>query len=131
MKSAVTFDVGMKQAVWMVRLQISGDAFWTEPSFVDRKIIARLKAYDLSFFDQQVHAALHGAVRAMRGHNPVNDAVCAPAVMRRVVQVRPELLNYLRQISDFAHAINSLSLNFNEVNASFDEGRSVAARIGP
>jgi hypothetical protein len=43
--------------------------------------------------DEQIDAALHRAVRTVRRHNAINHAVGAPAAVRRVVQVRPELLD--------------------------------------
>jgi len=68
--------------------------------------IARLEADDVVPLDEQVHAALHGAVRAVRRHDPVNHAIRAPALVRLVVQVRPELLDYLLQVADLSHILN-------------------------
>ena len=70
-------------------------AFRTKTTFVDRKIVTRLEADDVIILNQQIHAALHGAVRAMRRHNLINDAVSLPTLVRRVVQVRSELLDHL------------------------------------
>jgi hypothetical protein len=85
----------MKKAVGVVNLQVGRDALRAEAAFVDGEVVARLEAYDVFALDEQVHAALHGAVRAVRRHDLVNHAVGAPAPVRLVVQVRPELLDYL------------------------------------
>ena len=77
----------------MMSLQISRHAFRTQPALVDRKIIARLEADELAFFDQQIHSALHAAIRAVRRHNLINHAVSLPAAVGRVVQVRTESLD--------------------------------------
>ena len=69
----------MKKPVRMVNLQVSGDALGTEPSFVNRKIITWLEADHMILFDQQIDAALHTAVRAMRWYHLVYYAVGQPA----------------------------------------------------
>ena len=78
----------MKQTIRMMYLQVSRHAFRTKPAFVNRKVIARLDTDDVIVLDEQVHPALHGAVRAMRRHHAIDHAIRTPAAVWRVVQVR-------------------------------------------
>jgi hypothetical protein len=92
LEHAVTaLDERVEQPVRVVDLQVGRHAFRAEASLVDGEIVTRLEADDVFVLDEQVHAALHGAVGAVRRHDLVYHAVGAPAAVRRVVQVRPEL----------------------------------------
>jgi hypothetical protein len=84
----------MKQAVGVVDLQVGRDALRAQTTLVDGEVVPRLEADDVIPLDEQVHPALHGAVGAVGGDDLVYHAVCAPAPVRLVVQVRPELLDY-------------------------------------
>src|SRR5688500_1962364 len=90
----------------MVDLQVSGYAFWAQAAFVDRKIVAWLETDDVIVLYQQVHAALHSAIRAVGRHHFVDQSICAPASVRRIVQMRTVGFDYLFQILYLAHEIN-------------------------
>lgn len=78
-----------------MNLQVGRDALRAQPTLVDREVVARLEPDDVAALDEQVHAALHGAVGAVGGDDLVYHAVCAPALVRHVVQVRAEPLDHL------------------------------------
>src|SRR5438034_9312907 len=88
----------------MMNLQVGRYTLWTQTAFVDGKIVARLESNYGIAFDQQIHAALHGTVRAMRGHDLVDHAIGAPAAIRRIMQMRSKGFNDLFEIFDLAHS---------------------------
>jgi hypothetical protein len=93
----------MQQPVGVMRLQVSGHALGTKTSLVDRKIVTRLKADELVFFDEQIHPALYGAVRTMRRDDFVDGAISLPTVDGRIVEVRTVLLDYPFEVLYFTH----------------------------
>jgi hypothetical protein len=93
----------MKQTIRVMDLQISGYTFRTEPAFINWEIVAGLEAHDVLFFDEQIHSALHCAIWAMSRHDPIDNAIRAPAVVRGVVKVRAKLLDDPIQMFDSAH----------------------------
>src|SRR5215217_2206034 len=88
----------------MMNLQVSRHSLGTQTAFVHREIVARLKPNNMIVFDQQIHAALHGAVRAMGWHNSVYHTIRTPPAVRRVMQVWTVSLDYLFEILYFTHA---------------------------
>ena len=78
----------------MMSLQISGYALRAEPSLVNRKVVARFEADQVSLFNEQVQSALNGAVWAMCWNHFVNNTVRMPAAYRGIVKVRSELIYY-------------------------------------
>ena len=82
LEHAVALDERIQKAVGVVNLQVSRDALRAEAALVHRKVVARLEPDDMVLLDQKIHAALHTAVRTVRGHDSVNDPVGAPAVVR-------------------------------------------------
>ena len=86
-----------------MNLQVSGYALGTQAAFIDRKIVTRFEANDMVVFDQKIHAALNGAVRAVCWHYFVDHSICTPTAVRRVVQMRTVHFDYLFEILDFAH----------------------------
>src|SRR6185369_11065161 len=93
----------MKQPIGMMNLQIGSHTFWTEPAFVNWKVITRLNTNNVISFDKQVHSALHCAIRAVSWHHTIDHAIRAPAAMRRVVKMRTKVLDDLIQMFDFTH----------------------------
>src|SRR5437763_15076745 len=89
----------------MMNLQVGRYTLWTQTAFIHRKIVARLESDDVIVVDQEIHAALHGAVRAMRGHDLFNHAIGAPGAIRCVVQMRAEGVDDLFAIFDLAHSL--------------------------
>src|SRR5215213_4626082 len=77
-EAAVAFDERIEQSIGMMNLQIGRHAFRTKASFVDRKIITRLKTDNVVLLNKQIHAALDGAVRTMRGDNAVDHTIRTP-----------------------------------------------------
>ena len=55
--------------------------------------------------DQEIHTALHGAIRAVGRNHLVYDSIRTPAVVRRVMKVRPEGVNNLFEVFDFTHIL--------------------------
>jgi hypothetical protein len=53
--------------------------------------------------NQKVQPALDAAVRTMCSNDAVDGSVGAPSIIWLVVQVRPELLDYLLYVADFTH----------------------------
>ena len=84
----------MKKAVGVMNLQVGRDALRAQTPLVDGEVVTRLEADDVVSLDEQIHPALHGAVGAVGGDDLVYHTVGAPAPVRLVVQVRPELLDY-------------------------------------
>src|SRR5688572_20348033 len=87
----------------MMNLQVSRNAFRTQPAFVNRKIIARLNSNHMVVLHQEVHAALDRAVRTMRGHNFVDDSIRTPAIIWRVVEMWSKRVYDSIEMFDFAH----------------------------
>ncbi len=104
-ENAVAFDQRIKQAIGMMNLQVSRDAFRTETAFINRKVVARLKANHVILLDEQIHAALHRAVRTVRRHDLVDHSVRAPAAIRRIMKMRTEGFDDLFEMFDFAHEL--------------------------
>ena len=99
----IAFDQRMKQTIRMMDLQVSSHAFRAKPAFINGKVIARLNADYMIAFNEKIHSALDCTVRAMSGHDTINDSIGAPAVVRCVVKVRAKLLDDLIQMFDSAH----------------------------
>src|ERR1041385_4094263 len=93
----------MKQPIGMMNLEISCYTFRTQPSFINRKVVARLNSDHVIVFNEQVHSALNCAIRAMSGHDAIDHAIRAPAVVRSIVQVRTKLVDDLIQMFDSTH----------------------------
>src|SRR6185503_2832552 len=89
----------------MVDLQVSGHTFRTKPSFINGKVVTRLKTHDVIVFDEQVHSALHSAIGAVSGYDPIDHAICAPAIMRGVVEMRTKRVDDLFQVFDSTHFV--------------------------
>lgn len=102
-ETTITFDERMKQAIRMMDLKVSSHAFRAKPAFIYGKLIARLYADYMIVFDQQVHSALHCAIRAVSGHDAIDHSIGTPAIVRCVVKVRSKLLDDLIQMFDSAH----------------------------
>src|SRR5690349_4139041 len=92
----------------MMHLQVCGHAFRTKPALVDRKIVTRLKTDNLVLRDEQVHTALHRAIRTMRWDNAVNHTISAPAIVRRIVQMWTIGLYDLIQVLNSAHQLSDV-----------------------
>src|SRR5205085_8565036 len=97
-----------------MNLQVGRDALRAQTPLVDGEVVARLEADDVVPLDEQVHAALHRAVGAVCRDDLVYHAVCAPAPVRLVVQVRPELFDYLLKVSDFTHKLSLTIQSFKQ-----------------
>ena len=93
----------MKQSIRMMDLEVSSHSLRAQPSFIDGKVVTRLDAYDVIVFDEEVHAALHRAIRTVSRHHAIDHAVGAPATVRSVVQVRTIFLNDLIEMFDSTH----------------------------
>src|SRR6266536_1116399 len=93
----------MQQTIRMMNLQVGRYTFRTQTAFIHRKIVARLETYDVVVFDQEIHAALHRAVRTVCRHHFVYYAIRAPAAVWRIMQVRSEGFDDPFEIFDFAH----------------------------
>jgi hypothetical protein len=102
-KLSISFDQRMEQAIGMMNLQVGGDSFRAQPAFIDRKVIPWFESNNVILLDQQVHTALHCAIRAMCRHDPVDNSVRAPTIVRGIVEMRTIRLNYLIQIFDSTH----------------------------
>jgi len=87
----------------MMNLQIGSDSLGTQPPFIYWKIVAWLETNHVIILNQEVHAALHSAVRTMRRHDLVYDAIGSPAIVRRIVQMWAKGFNNLFEIGDLAH----------------------------
>src|SRR5215510_1230291 len=87
----------------MMNLQVSGYAFWTKSPFINRKVVSRFKSDHVVVSDEQIHPALHGAIRTVRRHDLVDDPIGLPAFVRRVMQMRTVLADDLVEILDSAH----------------------------
>src|SRR5438128_7346430 len=94
----------MQQPIRMMNLQISSDAFGTEAAFVNWKIVSWLDADHMIVFDQEIHPALHGAVRTMGRHNTIDHSIRAPAVIRCIMQMWTVSFDDLIQMFDFTHS---------------------------
>jgi hypothetical protein len=71
-------------------------------------------------FDQQVHSALHCAIRAVSGHDAIDHSIGTPAIVRCVVKVRSKLLDDLIQMFDSAHeSIREPRNTFSVVSGKF------------
>jgi len=86
-------------------LQVSCYTFGAKPSFINRKVIARLNTHDVIVFNKEVHSALNRAIRAVRRHHAIDHSIRAPATVRRVVKMRSIRLNDLIEMFDFTHVL--------------------------
>jgi len=56
-------------------------------------------------FDEQVHSALNRAIRAVCGHDTIDHAIRAPAIVWRIVKMRSKLLDDLIQVFDLIYPV--------------------------
>src|SRR5678816_2785099 len=101
----------MKQAIRMMDLEVSRYSFRTQAPFVDGKVVTRLHAHNVIVFDQQIHTALHRAIRTVSGHDAIDHAISTPTIMRRVMQMRTIRLDDLFQMFDSTHDLLVLPVN--------------------
>ena len=87
----------------MVNLQVGCNAFWTEPAFVNGKIVSRFEAYHVIVLDQQIHPTLNRTIRTMCRHDAIDDPIGTPTAEWRVVQMWPKCLEDLFEIAYFSH----------------------------
>jgi len=95
----------------VVDLEVCGYAFRTKATFVDWKVVARFDADHVISFDEEIHAALNSAIRAMCRHNAIDHTICAPPIVWCVVKMRPIRLNDLIQMFDSTHNLFNLLLD--------------------
>jgi hypothetical protein len=100
---SVAFYQWVLQPVGMMRLQIRRDALWTETPLIHRKFVPRLDTDDAIVFNEQLHPALHTAVRTMGIHDLVYNPISLPPAVRRIMQMRAKFVEYLFEIFYFAH----------------------------
>lgn len=81
----------MQQPVGMIVLEVTLNAFGAKPALVVRELFPGLETDDLVVFDQELDAALHPAEAAMRLDNLVRLVAAGITLVRRIIQMRPEL----------------------------------------
>ena len=81
---------GFHQSIRMVVLQVALDAFWTKPSFIERKLFPWLEADHAVVFDQQFDTTLHAAKAAMGLDHIVGFITTGKPFLRREIERRTE-----------------------------------------